>query len=146
MVFSPDNGQFIDNSWFMHNNSIASISGFGSTSGRTRSVRIKAKSGGTTTLRSPIYRIPLPDDQGGDKTCQVVIEVKVSKIVFDMQGLKMKIQNLNLVAGEDRVKCAVKLFDSTTESVVSVNLCDLLTPDSDKENVIFNLPLPLLNA
>ena len=123
--------------WSVDNPGIVEIDG---TPSNGNSVTIKSKSAGTTTLRSPIYRIPLPDPQE-DKTCQVLIEVKVAKVAFDIN--KLKIQNLNLVGGEDKVKCALELFDDFALSHI-VDLNSFLTDDSDKDNVewfLGNAPL-----
>lgn len=141
VVFSPGNGQFIDDSWTIDDLSIAGFCTGGSGNGTTRSVGIQAQSPGATLVRSPTYMIPLPAVQGGDRICQALIEVKVSKVAFDISNpkIKIKIQNIIIPKIDDekeRSKCAMELFDSSTEPV---DLCDFLTTDSDKENIIFTV-------
>ena len=116
--------------WSVDNPGIVEIDG---TPSNGNSVTIKSKSAGTTTLRSPIYRIPLPDPQE-DKTCQVLIEVKVAKVAFDIN--KLKIQNLFVVEGNDKRKCGLEIFDTFGPDYF-FDLKYFLTNDSERNNVIW---------
>ena len=102
------------------------------------SVHIRAKSKGTTRLFSPVYRIRMPDDPSGDKTCQAVIDVKVVKVEFDKS--KVKIQNLNLVPGEDKAKYGVHIYFDRGPSKQFALLDPFLTNDSDnKDDIIWRI-------
>ena len=120
--------------WSVDNPGIVEIDG---TPSNGNSVTIKSKSAGTTTLRSPIYRIPLPDPQE-DKTCQVLIEVKVAKVAFDIN--KLKIQNIILEEDEnkDKSKCAMELY-SVSAPPKKIDLSSFLTNDSIKDEIIFTV-------
>ena len=140
VVFSPAGGEFVDFFWSVDNPSIVSL-----VDSSTVSATIESHSAGTTTLRSPTYTIPLPAEQGGNRICQAVIEVNVGKVAFDISKTNpdnkptIKIQNIiidGIDDNEERAKCTMKLFDSST---APVDLCDFLTTDSDKENIIFKV-------
>lgn len=78
VAFSPGGGSNdVDPIWKITDTDIAEIVG---AAGTGNSVIIRAKKTGITSLTSPTYRIPLPPDQGGDKTCQAQVEVRVIKV------------------------------------------------------------------
>ena len=128
VVFSPAGGEFVDFFWSVDNPSIVSL-----VDSSTVSATIESHSAGTTTLRSPTYTIPLPAEQGGNRICQAVVEVKVGKVAFDIG--KVKVQNVNLVEGEDKAKCTIEIYDGR----IPVDLSLFLTDDSVKENIVWTV-------
>ncbi|MCB1032512.1 MAG: hypothetical protein KDD47_01605, partial [Acidobacteria bacterium] len=83
VTFSPGGGSNDASPvWSISDPGVAEIVG---TAGSGNSVTVRAVAVGTALLTSPVYRIPLPDDEGGDKTCQteVALEVGEKELVIE---------------------------------------------------------------
>jgi len=94
VIFSPGGGSNDPIPvWNVADPGVAEIVGT-PTNGNT--VTIRGVEGGMTTLTSPVYRIPVPAEQGGDRTCQVEVDVAVVDVTIEEADVTMDLVKVKL--------------------------------------------------